>query len=83
MKPLTGAGTTPKSNIVGGPVSGGFSLGILGDNKNLVSILPGDNNLKTPSQPLQETFFQKKKREEIERLEQEIALERQKIFKAE
>jgi hypothetical protein len=76
MKPLAGVGTTPKSNI-GGQMTGGFNLGSQGDNnllKPLVSILPGDSKF---TQPLggggvpnqQESFFQKKKREEIERLE--------------
>ena len=66
MKPLAGAGATPKSNI-GGALTGGFTLAIQAD-KPLVSLLPGDS-IKLPER---ETFFQKKKREEIERLESEI-----------
>jgi len=47
--------------------------------KPLVSLgLPGENN-----KPVAETFFQKKRREEIERMEQEVNLERAKINKME
>ena len=62
MKPLAGAGATPKSNL-GGALTGGFTLGIQAD-KPLVSLIPGEKLL-----PEKETFFQKKKREEIERME--------------
>jgi hypothetical protein len=76
MKPLAGAGATPKGNI-GGGLTGGFTLGIQAD-KPLVSLIPGERIV-----PEKETFFQKKKREEIERLEQEIRDERLRITKLE
>lgn len=59
-------------------MNAGFTLGSQLD-KPLVSLIPGER-----VGPLaQENFFQKKKREEIERLESEIAQERAKIAKSE
>jgi hypothetical protein len=72
MKPLAGAGTTTKSN----QVTSGFNFGSL--DKPLVSLIPGEKVV-----PEKETFFQKKKREEIERMELEINQERMKIARSE
>ena len=43
-----------------------------------MSLIPGEKLV-----PEKETFFQKKKREEIERMEQEIAQERMRLTKLE
>jgi hypothetical protein len=75
LKPLAGVGNragdaTPKSNI-------GSNIGGLGLGFNQNSLLGAPNGPKDEK----EAFFLKKKREEIERLEQEITNERFKVTK--
>jgi|LauGreDrversion4_2_1035121.scaffolds.fasta_scaffold934558_1 hypothetical protein len=75
MKPLAGVGNragdaTPKSNL-GSNIGGGYGLGL------------NQNSLLNPPRDEKEAFFQKKKREEIERLELEITNERLKLSKQE
>jgi hypothetical protein len=79
LKPLSfglGApGVTPKSPSTVAPQGGGF----LNPGFTL-----GSQQDKQQQAPIEkETFFQKKKREEIERMEAEIRQERAKIAKAE
>lgn len=96
LKPLAGGSgirmaagdVTPKSNLGSniGNALGGFTLGqqdktgsIFGQgliSSSLFAPVPGPRDEK-------ELFFQKKKREEIERLESEITAERLKLTKAE
>jgi hypothetical protein len=77
LKPLAGVGNragdaTPKSNL--GSNIGGYGLGLNQNSLLGVQNAPRDEK---------EAFFQKKKREEIERLEHEITNERLKLTKQE